>query len=429
MKKFKSLTLENFQSHEHTTIDFDDNFTVIVGASDQGKSAIIRALKWVLFNEPQGDDFIRVGTDGARVTLTLDNGTIIIRERGKKNRYILRQGENEYVFESFGRGVPREILDAHGIKSIKLDDNLSLRLSLSEQLDGPFLLSQSKPVKAKTIGYLSGVNIIDKAIRDVSLEIKQKSAEERIKEENVSRITGELENFADLDQLEKILPEIKDAYSGIQQLKDKLDKLRLSSEKLSRIEKRIDKDRQLVNTLAELPENEISHLSEVYTKYVTLSRNNARLKVIKHKAGISAALLENTGGMEEVSKEIDGLDALCHNLNRMMDCNTKLKNLDASLAKCKTGLMELKVSEECSKRLDEIQVIVPKLSRLRDCLDKMNNLEKYAKNVRLKYEKAQNEKERHLLRYSEILKNLGRCPVCGSPIDDHTAESIIEEFK
>ena len=52
MRYVRRITLENFQSHKHTEMEFGPELNVIVGPSDSGKSAIIRALKWVMYNEP-----------------------------------------------------------------------------------------------------------------------------------------------------------------------------------------------------------------------------------------------------------------------------------------------------------------------------------------------------------------------------------------
>lgn len=44
------LRIQNFQAHKDTTIEFD-RITTIVGPSDTGKSAVLRAFKWVEKNE------------------------------------------------------------------------------------------------------------------------------------------------------------------------------------------------------------------------------------------------------------------------------------------------------------------------------------------------------------------------------------------
>ena len=46
----KKIELHNFQSHEYTEMEFDRGLNVILGNSDVGKTAILRAIKWALYN-------------------------------------------------------------------------------------------------------------------------------------------------------------------------------------------------------------------------------------------------------------------------------------------------------------------------------------------------------------------------------------------
>jgi DNA repair ATPase RecN len=87
----KQITVENFQSWKKGTIELAPNgqLTVLTGSSDSGKTAIgIRALRWLLYNIPQGTDFIRVGCTFARVSVLYESGHTVIRERStSKNQY------------------------------------------------------------------------------------------------------------------------------------------------------------------------------------------------------------------------------------------------------------------------------------------------------------------------------------------------------
>ena len=140
MKRFKGLIVENFQSHERTEITFSEGLNVFVGPSDSGKSAILRALRWVLYNQPRGSDFIRTGASRCRVTLILSDGTQIVRERSSSvNRYLIRDSEGrEQIFEGFGSDVPREVLEAHGMVPLQLDEDRELTVQFGQQLEGPF---------------------------------------------------------------------------------------------------------------------------------------------------------------------------------------------------------------------------------------------------------------------------------------------------
>ena len=80
----------------------------------------------------------------------MEDGSVIIRERdGQKNRYILRQDGSEQIFEGFGYKVPLEIIKAHGIPKIYIDKDSSSAVNLAEQLEPPFLISESGSSRAK----------------------------------------------------------------------------------------------------------------------------------------------------------------------------------------------------------------------------------------------------------------------------------------
>lgn len=139
MKYIKKIVLENFQSHKYTEIELDQHLNVIVGPSDHGKTAIIRGLKWALFNEPSGDFFIREGENECSVTVIFNDGSKIKRYRSKsKNAYYLYNNKGEEtVFEGFGTKVPEEIIDVSSMRKIVLDSNQSSSINIGEQLEGP----------------------------------------------------------------------------------------------------------------------------------------------------------------------------------------------------------------------------------------------------------------------------------------------------
>jgi exonuclease SbcC len=80
------LQIKNFQCHESLKIKLDPKITAIVGPSDVGKSAILRAIRWVATNRPRGDSFIKEDADEAQVTVWTDNGKVC-RRKGSENTY------------------------------------------------------------------------------------------------------------------------------------------------------------------------------------------------------------------------------------------------------------------------------------------------------------------------------------------------------
>ncbi|HZH92594.1 MAG TPA: AAA family ATPase, partial [Tissierellaceae bacterium] len=187
MRYIKKIILENFQSHKNTEMEFGPDLNVIVGPSDSGKSAIIRGLKWVMYNEPSGDFFIREGEKECRVTLELSDGTLLQRYRTKsKNGYkLIDNSGNENIYEGIGLTVPQEIIDVTGIRKIKLDTDSENAINLGEQLEGAFLLTEKASTRANAIGRLVGVDIVDDALRDVLRDIRSLNQTRKQKEETL----------------------------------------------------------------------------------------------------------------------------------------------------------------------------------------------------------------------------------------------------
>ena len=68
------IRLENFQDHKDSVVSLTNGINLIVGSSDAGKSAILRAVNFVFHNNLKGDSFIRHGTSECKVTLKFSDG-------------------------------------------------------------------------------------------------------------------------------------------------------------------------------------------------------------------------------------------------------------------------------------------------------------------------------------------------------------------
>ena len=188
MLTIKRLTLENFQSHKFTIIDFDDGLNAIVGPTDSGKTAILRAIKWVLYNEPQGDSFIRQGESQTSVQILFSSGVVVKRYRSKsKNGYEITYADGSTTsFEGFGSQVPQEVLEATKMPKITLRQGETRSLNMAEQLEGPFLLTDNPSLKAAAIGKLVQADVIDYALGQVNLDLRNKKKDCRDLEDRKS---------------------------------------------------------------------------------------------------------------------------------------------------------------------------------------------------------------------------------------------------
>jgi len=104
----QTLQLNNFLSHENTTINFQETEKLLVdGNSGSGKSSITEAILWGLYGKGRGDNrsLIRRGSKNASVTIKLNDGQNIITcitrsvsEKGKNTLVITRNTGREGQF-------------------------------------------------------------------------------------------------------------------------------------------------------------------------------------------------------------------------------------------------------------------------------------------------------------------------------------------
>ncbi|ERN53352.1 AAA family ATPase [Alkalihalophilus marmarensis] len=284
MNNIASLRLENFQSHLDTTIEFSAGLNVLVGQSDSGKTAIIRGVRWVLFNQPRGTDFMRVGADFARVTLTFTHGVTIVRERtSSKNRYIIKEPNKEdLVLEGFGIHVPQEVLDAHGMEPLRVDRDHDLIIHLSQQLDGPFLLEQTSSLRAKTIGRISGAHFLDMAIRDTSKDLSGLNQRVKMEETELEHLTGELEPYQTLDKQRTKLDQAGEKLDKLKQAERKLDnlyELKSALQKLSKEKEETVTQFQLVEQV-HLWEEAWNHIKQTHAYAKSLDHKRAEIELV-----------------------------------------------------------------------------------------------------------------------------------------------------
>ena len=110
----KSIELKNIQSHENTRLVFDKGINVIVGSSNNGKSAILRGLYWVRYNRPLGIDTLAShwalndkGDLKSEMAVTVENdfGAVTRKRTKNDNQYIV----NGKVLDVVKSDVPADV--------------------------------------------------------------------------------------------------------------------------------------------------------------------------------------------------------------------------------------------------------------------------------------------------------------------------------
>lgn len=168
------LYIKNFQSHSDRVIDFDPHITVIIGRNDVGKSALLRALSWLAFNRPAGDEFIRWGEKTATVELTVDGHTIT-RTKGKENSYRLDNGE---PYKALGQGVVPEVI----ANVLNLGP-----VNFSNQLDPPFWFCETAGEVSRQLNSIVDLGVIDDVLAGAAAKVRSAQSDISLTEQRLAQ--------------------------------------------------------------------------------------------------------------------------------------------------------------------------------------------------------------------------------------------------
>ncbi|XJZ25996.1 AAA family ATPase [Bacillota bacterium Lsc_1132] len=302
----EAIKLKGFQSHTASFFHLGSGLNVITGPSDSGKTAIIRAVKWVAFNEPQGEAFLNKTVGEAEVEITLTNGvTITKRRKSKKTTYQLST-----IPEPFEKSeVPLEVQQALGIVKQTFGDFVTA-LNFAFQLEAPFLISETASAGAKILGKLAGTEAVDLAIKGVSKDTYAARQERTQAEKDREKIEAQLSEFMNLDNLKEQLEACEYLAQQIEGDAAKVDKLKQSkiaygtlSDSVERLAEKLDRlaivgdlDEELKNV--EAAQQRYDLLLRLYSQ---LNRTTAALQAANERL----ALCESIDLAEVMLAEID----------------------------------------------------------------------------------------------------------------------------
>ncbi len=218
--RIKSIRLINFQAHKDQLIKLSPRITTIAGATDRGKSAILRALGWCCLNNIAGDEFVREGEKETEVTITThhqNEETVIKRTRsagGAINTYQI----GGRTHKAFGQGVPQVIADHLAVNEINFQG----------QHDRPFWFAETPGEISRRLNAVIDLSVIDSSLSAVAQEVRASQDRKKLCEERLQRATDELEalkpqeqrvaEFHQLERLKEKSDELEERYGELYEL-------------------------------------------------------------------------------------------------------------------------------------------------------------------------------------------------------------------
>lgn len=231
--KIDKVEINNFMVHKNLTVNFTDGLNAIIGSSMAGKSTILRAIQWVLYDTPKGNYFITTGKKKCTVKLYLSNGYIIERHKTKttSGHYILYKPDGtKDTYKGFSNNIPIDIINSHQMPEVFMGGK-RYRLNVASQLESPFMVAFPSDEKMTMIGSLVDADRADEAKKAImsdkrSLNIQFKKVSE-LKEDQCSKLSN---------------------FNNLHKIKIVVDKLEIADAKLDRDEMLLNNMKDIFNT-------------------------------------------------------------------------------------------------------------------------------------------------------------------------------------
>ena len=327
----ESVILKDFKSHEESEYVFSRGLNVILGPNGVGKTSIIEAIGWCVFdyNPLTREQLVKFGKKWASVQVKMSDGAIYSRDT--KGNYTVSKGGQEYTGKEDVLSFTREYFNMDNPECM-FSDIIGVRQSfqLSQFLQTP---RERKNAFDELFG-VEAYNNLWKMLQPVVSTIKDEIHSVDV---NIANVNGILSNKEVLEDNEKTLGNTVKTLRAKKD--DKVDRIKSLTDKKTQLEEmnRIynslkDKKKIIIDS-----EKEISELKVVVDEIE---------KLVEERKTI----FDNT----KIQKEIEAqLSEISFQENVMLEYKSKLENIHNDIVDIKVNIEYLEERQKSMKDLEE----------------------------------------------------------------------------
>lgn len=227
----KKITIKNFQSHKNTVLRLCEGINGIIGKSNSGKTAILRAIELVRTNRPSGFAFHSTFSKApyTKILIDTEKEKIQFKKIGTKTEY---KGKSGY---KSGRNVPDEITN-----SLNLED-----INFSSQMGLPFLVTSSAPEFARTINQAIKTEDIDKCISLTNEKLRGYERRLSTLNQEVKDAELKLRKLKPINKVGILIESADSITDKIKETKEQIYDIEYLSEEIKNAERLISKGKML----------------------------------------------------------------------------------------------------------------------------------------------------------------------------------------
>ncbi len=461
----RELRLVNVKSYRDQLIRFEEGVNAIIGENGAGKTTILEAIGFAVFNTlPYNiSDFVRRGEKRAEIRVKVVNPKderlyeIVRRiEGGRTVEYFVRDAETgmrvegaegvvgvgEWVKDAFGFEVDLKTVfeNAIGVAQGKITSQFLEQASIRDRIFSPLIgVEGYKKAFERSREY---ERFVEDRLKETEKEIallqkdvenlgKLKSKLEALKRDRNAILTRISKIDERLSPLEKKLSEVEESFKRLNELR--VEEARISSE-LENLKSNIESLRKEIERI-ENAERELESLRDIYDRYV--KAEGELEKVEREKENVERRLEDLRSKEIRLERLRTRLEDLERRLEEIRRCERELEEVEP-LAKREEELMSLLREMEIAERRmtplkNEIERLEKDLSRLKGELEvieeeskRLREIEEWLGRVPSDIEAKRDEVMQKIARLNQMLNvelkqferiKSGKCPILGVECD------------
>lgn len=209
-----SVTLQNFEAHEDTTVHFTEGLQLLVGRSNSGKSSLLRALRMVVNND-WDKNMVRVGYEFCRVKVETERGWVEAERGEKTNNWRCQENGGEVqLYQKVGTSVPELATRILGMGERDRGAGIRELPNFQTQLEKHYMLSEigDKRASSNMIAVMMdnaiGLGGMEDIIKDFSADLAKDRKWLNEKQAEIVSLRAGVLDKAIMDGYEKMMGRI-----------------------------------------------------------------------------------------------------------------------------------------------------------------------------------------------------------------------------
>lgn len=391
------VSIKDFQIVKSASLEFIPGLTVIQGESNNGKSALFRAIKSCIYNEP-GTTNVRVGCKNYMVGIE-HKGHKVIFQKGENSLYMI-DGQQ---FNKVGKTQVPEVASALGIKALSINDSTE-KINFWDQMEKPFLLDRNSSDLFRFIVDSGEDDNLNTTLRTMVSDKNKLNTDKNLKEGSIATLKQQIDTMEQTLAGSKEKIELCENVISFGPMTSKLLTINNTITNITNKEKEIEETTNTLNKQKEVKQ-------ELENKINTLSYNISRKEQLQdavNKYLITSSTLDSIN--ETLKNKVDfkvitpKVDKIIKDKSILGEKLTRINELNTLLSTIKSTKIDMTIGQDEINRLSTLKGVLDRIGYLQDTLNQVEN------------RKLQLDKE-----YEPFIneyKSIDVCPYCGNKLHD-----------